>query len=45
MDITVDKEGRASIVNMNGNFDIASSAPFDEQHSIHGRHNDQGQHR
>ena len=31
MDITVDKEGRASIVNMNGNFDIASSAPFDEQ--------------
>lgn len=31
MDITVSKEGRASIVNMNGNFDIASSAPFDEQ--------------
>ena len=31
MDITVDKEGRASIVNMNGNFDIVSSAPFDEQ--------------
>ena len=34
MDITVDKEGRASIVNMNGNFDIASSAPFDEQLTV-----------
>lgn len=31
MDITVSKDGRASIVNMSGNFDIASSAPFDEQ--------------
>lgn len=31
MDITVSKDGRASIVNMSGNFDIASSVPFDEQ--------------
>lgn len=31
MEITISKEGRASIVNMSGNFDIASSAPFDEQ--------------
>lgn len=31
MDITIDKEGQASIVDMNGNFDIASSVPFDEQ--------------
>jgi anti-sigma B factor antagonist len=31
LDITVTKERRASIVNMNGNFDIASSALFDEQ--------------
>jgi anti-sigma B factor antagonist len=31
MDITVSKDGRASTVNMSGNFDIASSVPFDEQ--------------
>ena len=31
MDITVTKKGRAIIVNMNGNFVIASSAPFYEQ--------------
>jgi anti-anti-sigma factor len=31
MDITVTKKGRAIIVKMNGNFDIASSAPFNEQ--------------
>ena len=31
MDITVTEKGRAIIVNMNGNFDIASSAPFYEQ--------------
>jgi anti-anti-sigma factor len=31
MEITIEKEGQASIVNMSGNFDIASSAPFDEQ--------------
>jgi anti-anti-sigma factor len=31
MDITVSKEGPVSVVNLNGNFDIASSAPFDEQ--------------
>ena len=31
MEITVTKEGRAIIVKMNGNFDIASSAPFYEQ--------------
>ena len=31
MDITVTKKGRAIIVNMNGNFDIASSTLFKEQ--------------
>jgi anti-sigma B factor antagonist len=31
VEITVDKEGRASIINMRGNFDMASSEPFDKQ--------------
>lgn len=31
MDITVKKEGRISVINMSGNFDINSSAEFDNQ--------------
>lgn len=31
MNITLSKQGRVSVVNLNGNFDIASSKPFDEE--------------